>query len=122
MGLSAAVPGAGQFYNGDYWKIPVIIGIGANWAHEWNTLNNDYRYFRDKYESSLPYGNSTYKSNREFYRDERDRFAWYIGALYFINILDAYVGAHLYDFDVGPSLSLRGRNGAGISASVKIRL
>lgn len=109
VALSTVLPGSGQFYNEDYWKIPIIWGFGIYWGLEWRYLNKKYKDFGSQYNESIkelpPYGDEQFRRLRDFYRDERDKFAWYIGVLYFLNIVDAYVGAHLYDFDVSPDLS-----------------
>lgn len=126
VGLSAAMPGAGQVYNENYWKVPVILGLGGYWVYEWVNLNNKYKDFRDQYDHSLvtqpPVGNSQLSRIRDFYHDERDKFAWYLGALYFVNLVDAYVGAHLYDFDVGPDLTADGRIVPKVTARIRLRL
>ncbi|PID59297.1 MAG: hypothetical protein CR986_06735 [Ignavibacteriae bacterium] len=100
---SAILPGWGQFYNESYWKIPIIWGLGAWFIYNWNDLNNNYKFYRDLYNQSLSEtstGISTYKLFRDEYRDERDLFAIYFGLTYFLNIIDAYVDAHLFDFDI----------------------
>ncbi len=108
MALSAVLPGAGQFYNESYWKIPIIWAAGGWFVYEWLQLDKSYRYNLHKYAESVaelpPNGIDGYRTNREFYRDERDGFAWYFGILYFLNILDAYVDASLYDFNRHASL------------------
>ncbi len=105
VGLSAALPGAGQIYNHDYWKVPIIWGIEGYWVSVWISLNNNYHHYEDLYNQVKETDpTSNYKNSRDFYRDERDRFAWYMGALYLLNLVDAYVGANLYDFDVSPNL------------------
>jgi hypothetical protein len=50
---------------------------------------------------------ATLKVEREFYRDKRDEAAFYLLGVYIISIIDAYVGAHLYDFDVSDEMSGR---------------
>ncbi|TAK58079.1 MAG: hypothetical protein EPO24_08970 [Bacteroidetes bacterium] len=108
VGLSAALPGAGQVYNETYWKVPVIWGLGGYWVYEWITLNRSYKDYGNQFNQSVidspPLGDDNLKKQRDFYRDERDKFAWYLGALYFLNVVDAYVGANLYDFEVTPDL------------------
>ncbi len=108
VGLSAAIPGAGQAYDEAYWKIPIIWGLGGYWIYEWGSLNKSYKDYREKYLNSItttnPLGNGDFRDQRDFYRDERDKFAWYLGLLYFLNVVDAYVGANLYDFEVTPDL------------------
>ncbi len=113
VGFSAVLPGAGQIYDQAYWKLPIIWGLGGYWVSQWIQMNSKYKDYRDSYSASLlvspPYGNSHLKDVRDFYRDERDKFAWYLGLLYLLNLVDAYVGANLYDFDVGPELGTIGR-------------
>lgn len=105
---SILLPGLGQFYNKSYWKIPIIWGVMGYLGYNWYIKNNDYKKYRDLYNSSItssnPSGNLNYRNLREFYRDQRDLTAVFFGLAYVINILDAYVDAHLYDFDVSPSV------------------
>jgi len=112
MLYSAILPGAGQFYNQSYWKVPVFLGLGLYFASTWLDQNRKVQEYRQKYEESLhafpPDPNSkTYLAQREFYKEQRDTFAWYFLILYAVNIADAYVDASLFNFDVGPDLSLR---------------
>ncbi len=114
---SMVLPGWGQAYNEAYWKIPVIWGISAWFIYVWVKQNDNYKSYRDLYKNSLlesSTGNKSYKSARDFYRDDRDLFAIYLGLTYFLNFIDAYVDAHLFDFDIGinnythkPELKLR---------------
>ena len=123
VGLSAILPGAGQIYTKNYWKVPVILGLGGYWVYEWIKLNNNYKDFRDRYSASIqaipPDGDGQLRSIRDFYHDERDKFAWYLGGLYFLNLVDAYVGAHLYDFEVTPDLATDGSIIPKVTATVR---
>ena len=125
VGLSAVAPGAGQIYDEKYWKPPVIWGLGGYWVSQWVEQNNQYKHYRDLYSASVkpsfPDGDGQSLSLRNYYRDERDKFAWYLGALYFLNLLDAYVGANLYDFDVGPDLGMNGQVAPRVTATVRFR-
>lgn len=94
---SAVLPGFGQFYNESYWKIPVIWGVGALFISGWVYNNNLYQ---DNKNLFIATGNSLYKLNRDFYRDQRDNFTIYLVILYVLNLVDAYVDAHLFDFTV----------------------
>jgi len=85
---SAILPGLGQYYNHSYWKIPVIWGFLGYLGYEWK-VNND----------NMNISNNN-NGNRNFYRDQRDLFAVYIGLTYFLNLIDAYVDAHLFDLDI----------------------
>ena len=120
MLFSALVPGFGQIYTHSYWKLPIIWGLGAYYVHEWITNNNKYRDYRDQYLGSIstsdPDGDLRVKAFRDFYRDQRDSFAWYFGILYLANIVDAYVSASLYEFDVSDDLSFEvGKSGSALT-------
>ncbi len=94
---SAVVPGWGQIYNESYWKAPVIWAISAWLVYNWIDNNNLYKDFGDSYVVSLDPDD---RKLRNFYRDQRDLFSIYIGITYFLNLVDAYVDAHLFDFTV----------------------
>lgn len=102
--LSAVLPGAGQFYNRAYWKIPVIAGLVGYFGYEYFHYNNIFKDYRDLYIKSQsvtpPEGDDNLKTLREFYRSQRDDFVWYFMIVYVVNLVDAYVDAHLFDFDV----------------------
>lgn len=110
MLLSAVVPGAGQVYNESYWKAPIALGFGLYFTSQWLHYNRLTRDARERYQESLvtiPGGDGLQLRLREFYKDQRDTFAWYFFILYMINVADAYVDASLYDFNIGDDLSLR---------------
>ncbi len=110
--LSAVLPGAGQFYNESYWKVPIIGGLVGYFGYEYFRNNNLYKDYRDDYAASQteinPDGDFTLKTLREFYRDQRDDFVWYFLIVYVINMVDAYVDAHLFDFDVSEDRFTKG--------------
>lgn len=114
---SAVLPGAGQVYNESYWKVPVILGFGGYFLSQWLHYNRLASEARDRYRASLlvtPGGDASQELLREFYKEERDTYTWYMLILYLLNAADAYVDAALFDFDVGDDLSLRlapGREG-----------
>jgi hypothetical protein len=128
MLLSAVLPGAGQLYNHAYWKVPVVAGLGAYFVAGWLDNNRKARDYRAQYAASItpgfPDGNLNLSRLREFYKDQRDAFAWYFFILYLINIADAYVDAKLFDFNVGGDLSLRSLPAEGglppVSLTVRI--
>lgn len=111
LALSAILPGAGQFYNESYWKVPILLGFGYYFASQWIDANDSVKYYRRLYAGSITpensSGNQTYSRLREDYKDIRDAFSWYIFIYYLVNLVDAYVDASLYDFNVGDDLSIR---------------
>jgi hypothetical protein len=111
LALSAVLPGAGQFYNESYWKIPILLGFGYYFASRWIENNDSTKHYRALYAASImpenTAGNSRFRDLREFYKDQRDAFSWYIFIYYIVNLVDAYVDASLYDFNVGDDLAIR---------------
>jgi hypothetical protein len=120
--LSAVLPGAGQIYTGRYWKVPLILGFGGYFGTQWLRMNDHYTQARTKYDESVKagvnkgQGDPQFLYERDFYHDERDRFAFYFAITYLLNLVDAYVGASLYSFDVGDNLG-----GTSVKISVPIR-
>lgn len=95
---SALLPGLGQIYNKSYWKAPIIWGVAAWFVYVWNINNDNYWEYHSIYQQNIT--DVRYKDARDFYRDQRDLFAIYLGLTYFLNLVDAYVDAHLFDFTV----------------------
>ena len=91
---SLVFPGLGQFYNEQYIKAAIVLaGQG--------TLIGFSFYYNNKA------SNSTTPLEKEFYQDRRNLMYWWIGAATLLSMLDAYIDAHLYDFDTGPDLAIR---------------
>ena len=118
--FSAILPGLGQAYNKKYWKIPIIYaGFGAI-GYFVITNNNEYNDFKEAYVyvangETYPIDNpyvSKYtqqqlKEAMDFYRRNRD-LSIIIGALWYtLNILEAYVDAHFFDYDISDDLTLK---------------
>jgi hypothetical protein len=100
---SALIPGWGQLYNQSYWKIPVVWGFFGYFAYVaiyYNNQYKDYTTLTDKAVAENWANKDNYKKVRDQYRDLRDSFFVYMGLTYLVNIVDAYVDAHLFDFDV----------------------
>jgi len=94
---SAVVPGLGQIYNESYIKAPIIWGGIALLVYGWSY---NYELYWDYKKLYLQTEIENYRTNRDFYRDQRDLFTIYIGLVYLLNLVDAYVDAHLFDFNV----------------------
>ncbi len=108
---SAVIPGWGQLYNESYWKIPVVWGFAGWFVYNWIDTNDKYIKSRDLY---IETDQRIYLLRRDFYRDQRDNFAVYLVLTYLLNLVDAYVDAHLFDFTVSeeyltrtPQLNIR---------------
>ncbi len=93
---SAVVPGLGQIYNESYIKAPIIWGAASLLVYGWIHYDNLY----SDYQKLSIQNPVQYIRFRDFYRDQRDLFTIYMGLLYLLNLVDAYVDAHLFDFNV----------------------
>jgi hypothetical protein len=93
--LSFLVPGAGQIYYEDYWKAPLFFG-GAAMLAWWAWKNNEM--FNELNAEDDP--------NKEIYRNNRDQSLFFLAGVYILAAVDAYVGVHLYNFNVNENLSL----------------
>ncbi len=123
MLASGLLPGVGQLYNQSYWKAPIVWGFGYYFYSVYREQDKLYAEKRDAYAASLladslHIGNATLKDHRNFYRGQRDTFGWYLAIAYLINVLDAYVDAALFNFEVSPNL--QPRNEIEMRASVRI--
>lgn len=112
LALSAVVPGAGQIYLNQTWKVPIIYGVMGGFFYGALIQNHRYHYTIDSINNQLARQNSAdtllsrrYANAREFYRDDRDKWYIYLGLAYIANLLDAYIAANLYDFDVSDPTS-----------------
>ena len=123
---AAAVPGWGQIYNGQYYKLPFVYGgLGAIVI---SALYNNHQYLRYRhaylyavapeaypqyaddaaeFQQFIQAGQATLlRSQRDVFRRNRDLSYIGIGLFYGLTILDAYVSAHLLEFDIDEDLSL----------------
>lgn len=106
---SLILPGWGQWYVESYWKAPIFFAAaaGLTGAIIWNQVKfNEQAKLLDGMALNDPDYEIT-KLRREFYRDNRDMSGFYLIGVYVLAAVDAYVGAHLFDFDVGEDLSFR---------------
>lgn len=129
--LGCIVPGLGQVYNHKYWKLPLLYGgfAGLAYAISWNNrMYNDYKnaylditgnnpnatsYLNllTPYQRTQPIDKtwltSAILTQVEVFRRYRDLSVICAVGLYALSIIDAYVDAQLYDFDVSPDLSMK---------------
>jgi hypothetical protein len=96
---SVAVPGGGQFYNRKYIKGVVVFGVETTFitlaAIEWSRMHTHKRNFQN-----TDYPDRYWEFEQfEFYEDRRNLFLWITAGIVFLSMFDAYVDAHLYNFD-----------------------
>ncbi len=90
---SALMPGLGQWYNKQ--KFKAVLVLGGELGLMANAVYQNQQVVRSQSEEE-----------KAFYVNNRSLSLWWFFGIYFINILDAYVDAHLMDFDVGPELTV----------------
>ena len=127
---SAVLPGLGQIYNRKYWKVPIVYGGFATLGYFINFNNEVYTTYRQAYSDIIdndPYTNShlKLKVNASFFKPEnisqltenlrrakdgwrRNRDLVVIGTVVFyaVNIIDASVDAHFFNFDISDDLTI----------------
>lgn len=134
--LGAIVPGLGQIYNRSYWKLPIVYGafMGCGYAISYN--NTKYESYKEayrdiitdaghlssdpnvSYNKMMPEGynlerlggengwKNTLNSYQNSYRRYRDISIVATVLVYALSLIDAYVDAQLFDFDISEDLSL----------------
>lgn len=116
---SAVLPGLGQAYNGDLWKVPMIYAGGLAFIEIVKKNNQLYRAFRNALFNEIDLDENTsspfdsrfsvdaLRRNTDKFRRDRDFFI-ILGLLWYgLNIVDAHISAHLDEFDVNDELSLK---------------
>ena len=108
MIYSLVLPGLGQAYNKKYWKIPIVYGAlgGAVYAIVYNT--GEYRIALEEYEVDYA-ANGTSADNRyvKYWRRNMELSYIAVVAVDALVVVDAYVDANLFYWDVDPDLTLR---------------
>lgn len=124
MFKSMIIPGWGQITNKQIWKVPIVYGLlgGLTWySIDLNKKYHDYRAafynLNPDTPDDLKFGPTpdylanenleSLRNNRNFLRNRRDFIYITIGLAYGLNIIDAYVFAHMRSFDVSEDLSVR---------------
>lgn len=130
---SAILPGLGQAYNKKYWKIPLVYGgfYAIGYFIGWN--NKNYQLYKTAYQdwtdddlettryldievvrlrnydpnNSSDYANlkEALNNQQEYFRRNRDLLIISVLGFYGLNVIDAGVDAHLFNFDISDDLS-----------------
>ena len=127
---SAILPGLGQIYNRKYWKVPLVYGGFVTLGYFINFNNNEYTIYRQAYSDIIdndPNTNSFLKlkvnpsflqpdritqftdalrAQKDYWRRNRDLVVIGTAVFYAINVIDASVDAHFFNFDIGDDLTI----------------
>ncbi len=94
--LSFFLPGGGQLYNESYLKFGIFAAtecsiIGYAFYH--------YQKSEDYYDQFIATGDETYYNQYLDYYYKRQNDYWWLGVTIFLSTIDAYVDAHLYNYE-----------------------
>lgn len=123
---SAILPGLGQVYNGDVWKVPLVYAAIGTGVYAYSFNNKQYNRTRDAFKrrkagfmddefyafngQEIDPGNPRLDDDdlqraQERYQEDRDLSLLITIGLYALNIIEANVKAHLRQFNVDDNLS-----------------
>lgn len=114
---SFMLPGAGQVYNGRWWKAPFALGAMGGMGYLVYFNNDYYQRLKKALElelqdqphefSDFNLGVNGLRANRDSY--DKNRQLSYVGvvAVYGLIAIEAFVDAHLQNFDMNEDLSWR---------------
>ncbi len=115
--FSAVFPGAGQFYNKKYWKMPLVYGGFGFLIYVANFYHTENLKFREELfglindtgalVSPSGYTEDQLRTLVDKTRRERDFFIILNGLWYILQMVDAQVDAHLKEFDINPKMQVR---------------
>ena len=106
------MPGLGQYYVKSYWKAPIFFGgaVGCYYgifSNHSKYISKEKEWINAKNETKPDAYKIEYLRRwKEQYRDWRDQSGMYLIGVYLLASVDAYVDAHLYNFDVNEKVSL----------------
>ena len=112
---SAVVPGLGQVYNKKYWKLPIIYGATGIFIYAFDFNNDQYIKYKNAYADMSAGKISSFEGitdekillrAKDGYQRDRDLNVIVLAAIYLLNIVDATVDAHLFDYEISDNLSL----------------
>jgi len=111
---SLLLPGLGQAYNGEYWKIPIYIGglAAAYYFYDTNRINYERyrRIYKEATDTEVAYSGPITSEQALYYRDVFRRYRDYsilaIGLVYLLQVIDANVFSYMHDFEIVDDMAL----------------
>lgn len=119
--LMGIIPGGGQIYNKKYWKLPIVYGGMAGLGYFMVSSGTRFQCYRRAYREatdtlastnfhcrfdldSVSTGDLLILRNR--YQNQFELSSIIFAGFYVLTVVDAYVDAHFYYFDVSDDLSM----------------
>lgn len=111
---SLLLPGLGQAYNGEYWKIPIYYGCILGSVHFYSVNRKNYQRFKNIYDKAtdpdVPYDGPVQESTAKYYRDSYRRYRDYsvlaIAGFYLLQAIDANIFSYMGDFDISDDITM----------------
>ena len=113
---SLLLPGLGQLYNGEFWKVPIYWGLMAGSLHFVVDNNTQYLRWKNSYNKATsddpdvekpPQSAENCKYYRDAYRRMRDYSILAVAVSYLLQVIDANVFAYMQDFEVNDEISMK---------------
>lgn len=112
---SLLLPGLGQIYNGELYKVPIYWGGLLVSVHCLTTNHTNYIRFKTIHNEATnpdinytgPFSGETAKWYRDVYRRYRDYSIVATALVYFLQVIDANVFAYMHDFEVTDDISMK---------------
>lgn len=117
--LSSFLPGAGQVYNKQAWKIPIVYAALGTGAYFVGSNYGKMKKYKDEYLYRVQHGDTPMTSAYadyptanvyNLYETYNQRFQLSIivtVGIWGLNMLDAFVFGHLFDYDMGNDITLQ---------------
>ena len=112
--ILSIIPGAGQFYTQKYWKIPIIYSALITSAYYINDNNDQYKMYKNTYlnrmngqDDDIDYTNNELIILKDHYKRNREISVMLFSLTYLLNIIDASVNAHLFEYEVNENLLIQ---------------
>jgi len=112
--ILSLIPGAGQFYTKKYWKIPIIYSALVASAYYIDDNNTKYQLYKNTYlnrqdgkSDNLGYTDNNLLVLKDYYKRNREVSVILFSLTYLLNIVDASVNAHLFEYEVNENLSIQ---------------
>ena len=106
---SLLLPGLGQIYNHEIWKLPIYWGVIIGSGCYYLKFKENFERFRAIYNS----GDTTYISTetakyyKDIHRRYRDYALLFTVAGYLLQVIDANVFAYMHDFEISDDITMR---------------
>jgi TM2 domain-containing membrane protein YozV len=97
--LSAFIPGSGQFYNEKYLKSAAVVVTQASLVGLSIHFDKQMSKYKKRRDNSTGVDNVNYHIRYIEYYELRQSYRFWVGASVLLSALDAYVDAHLFNFN-----------------------